>query len=41
MEPEEGNTGDDAPEFRPLGIAMGKGIGTRELLGVRGLKRDG
>lgn len=38
---EEGKTGDDAPEFNPLGMAIGSGMGTRELFGVRGLKREG
>lgn len=38
---EGGTIGDDAPEFRPLGMEMGRGMGWREELGVRGLKRLG
>lgn len=33
-------TGDEAPEFMPLGMVMGIGIGTREALGVRGKNED-
>lgn len=39
---EVGIIGDDAPEFRPFGIVIGRGIGTREdPFGVRGPNNEG